>query len=133
MNLEELKKIPGFANCANEEAAMAALNETATRADQADELERQNQQLRQQMEEQQQERIEQAVDEAVKDGRIDAGQAETYRNILKSDFKNGVTVLKGLKPKRMLKNELGGGEDTGKLGAWEKRQSEIRNKYQQKK
>ena len=127
MKLEDLKKIPRFANCADEEAAMAAVSETAARAD---ELERQNEELQRQLDEQQQERIEQAVTEAVTDGRIDAGQADTYRNLLKNDFKNGSAVLKAMKPKRMLKNELGKETAGEKTSAWEKRQAEIRNKYQ---
>lgn len=130
MKLEDLKKIPRFANCADEEAAMAAVSETAARAERADELERQNEELQRQLDEQQQERIEQAVTEAVTDGRIDAGQADTYRNLLKNDFKNGAAVLKAMKPKRMLKNELGKETNAGKDSAWEKRQAEIRNKYQ---
>lgn len=130
MKLEDLKKIPRFANCADEEAAMAAVSETAARAERADELERQNEELQRQLDEQQQERIEQAVTEAVTDGRIDAGQADTYRNLLKNDFKNGSAVLKAMKPKRMLKNELGKETAGEKTSAWEKRQAEIRNKYQ---
>ena len=133
MKLDDVKRIPRFANCADEEAAMAALSETATRADQADELERQNQELARQLNEQQQERIEQTVDEAVKDGRIDAGQDETYRNLLKNDFKNGAAVLKAMKPKRLLKNELVHETPGEKESAWKKRQSEIVNKYHNKK
>lgn len=127
MKLDELKKIPRFANCADEEAAMAAVRETA---DRADELERQNEELQRQLDEQQTERIEQTVTDAVTDGRIDAGQAETYRNLLKNDFKNGTAVLKAMKPKRMLKNELGTEPKGDKTSVWEKRQEEIRNKYQ---
>ena len=130
MKLEDLKKIPRFANCADEEAAMTAVRETVARAERADELERQNEELQRQLDEQQQERIEQAVTDAVTDGRIDAGQADTYRNLLKNDFKNGAAVLKAMKPKRMLKNELGKEMNADKGGAWEKRQAEIRNKYQ---
>lgn len=130
MKLEDLKKIPRFANCADEEAAMTAVRETAARAERADELERQNEELQRQLDEQRTERIEQAVNDAVTDGRIDAGQADTYRNLLKNDFKNGAAVLKAMKPKRMLKNELGKETNADKGGAWEKRQAEIRNKYQ---
>ena len=110
MKLEDLKKIPRFANCADEEAAIAAVSETAARAERADELERQNEELQRQLDEQQTERIEQAVTDAVTDGRIDAGQADTYRNL--------------------LKNELDTEPKGDKTGAWEKRQAEIRNKYQ---
>ena len=58
------------------------------------------------------------------------GEWNTYRNLLKNDFKNGAAVLKAMKPKRMLKNELGNEPKGDKTSAWEKRQEEIRNKYQ---
>lgn len=136
MKLEDLKKIPRFANCADETAALAMLGETAARADQADLLETENSTLKEengtlkaQMEQAEAERIDTAVEEAVADGRIDAGQKETYKNLLKADFKNGMTALKALRPKRLLKNEL----NTPKPEAgstWERKQAEIRNRYQ---
>lgn len=136
MKLEDFKKIPRFANCADETAALAMLGETAARADQADLLETENSTLKEengtlkaQMEQAEAERIDTAVEEAVADGRIDAGQKETYKNLLKADFKNGMTALKALRPKRLLKNEL----NTPKPEAgstWERKQAEIRNRYQ---
>lgn len=127
MKLEDLKKIPRFANCVDEAAAMAMLGETATKADKADALEQENNELKQQLQQQEEERIEAAVTDAVTDGRLAADQKDTYKNILKADFKNGMTVLKGLKPKKLLKNQLenppAGGSDES---PWEKRQREIR-------
>lgn len=127
MKLEDFKKIPRFANCADEAAVMTMLGETAGRADKADALEKENGELKQQAEQQQEERIESTVTEAVTDGRIGADQKDTYKNILKADYKNGMAALKALKPKKMLKNQLEqpapGGESP-----WEKRQREIRER-----
>lgn len=130
MKLEDLKKIPRFANCADEAAALSMLNETAARADKADELETENGNLRTQLEQVETERIETAVDAAVADGRIDAGQKDTYKNLLKADFTNGMAALKALKPKRLLKNELNNNPKTEGGSAWERKQAEIRNRYQ---
>lgn len=136
MKLEDFKKIPRFANCADETAALAMLGETAARADQADLLETENSTLKEengtlkaQMEQAEAERIDTAVEEAVADGRIDAGQKDTYKNLLKADFKNGMTALKALRQKRLLKNELGNPKPEAD-STWERKQAEIRNRYQ---
>lgn len=125
MKLEDFRKIPRFANCTDEAAVMTMLGETAEKADKADVLEKENGQLKEQVQQQNEERIETAVTDAVADGRIGADQKDTYKNILKADFKNGMIALKGLKPKKMLKDKLENLEPQGE-GAWEKRQREIR-------
>lgn len=125
MKLEDFKKIPRFANCTDEAAVMTMLGEIAEKADKADGLEKENDQLKEQIQNQNDERIESAVSDAVADGRIGADQKDTYKNILKADFKNGMTALKALKPKKMLKDKLGNPEPQGE-GAWDKRQREIR-------
>ena len=129
MKLEDLKKIPRFANCADETAVMTALNETAARADKADELETENGTLKAQVQTMETERIDSAVDAAVTDGRIEAGQKETYKNLLKADFKNGTAALNALRPKRLLKNELDKPQPGMEGNPWEKKQAEIRNRY----
>lgn len=127
MKLEDFKKIPRFANCADEAAVMAMLGETAGKADKADALEQENEQLKRQAEQQQEERIEAAVTEAETDGRIGADQKDTYKNILNADYKNGMAALKALKPKKMLKNQLER-PAPGSESPWEKRQREIRER-----
>lgn len=87
MKLEDFKTIPRFANCADEAAVMAMLGETAQKADKADDLEKENGELKEQLKQQEEERIETAVTDAVTDGRIGADQKDTYKNILKADFK----------------------------------------------
>lgn len=125
MNLEELKKIPRFANCADEAAVMVLLGETAEKADKADALEKENGELKQQLQQQEESRINDLVESAVTDGRIGADQKEAYKNILKADFTNGQAVLKGLKPKKMVQNKLEA--PAGDAGSpWEKRMGEIR-------
>lgn len=126
MKLEDFRKIPRFANCADEAAVMTMLGDTAAKADKADGLETENGGLKQQLQQQEEERIETVVSDAVTDGRIGADQKDTYKNILKADFKNGLTALKALRPKKMLKDKLENPEPQGGEGAWEKRQREIR-------
>lgn len=126
MKLEDVRKIPRFANCADEAAVMVMLGETAEKADKADALEQENRQLKLERAQLEEDRIETTVTDAITDGRIGADQKDTYKNILKADFKNGMTALKGLKPKKMLKDKLENPELQGGEGAWEKKQREIR-------
>jgi ATP-dependent Clp endopeptidase proteolytic subunit ClpP len=132
MKLEELKKIPRFANCADEAAALDEVRETAARADKADGLETENKALRERVEQVENERVEETVENAVAEGRINASQKDTYRNLLKADYKNGLAAIKALRPKRMLKDELNGTDPVAD-SAWEKRQQEIRNRYMNRK
>lgn len=127
MKLEDVRKIPRFANCADETAVMAMLGETAQKADKADDLEKENGELKEQLQQQEEERIETTVTEAVTDGRIGADQKDTYKNILKADFKNGMSALKALKPKKLLKDKLENGQPQNIAESpWEKKQREIR-------
>ena len=126
MKLEDFKKIPRFANCVDEAAVMAMIGTTAEKADKTDDLEKENGELKQQLQQQDDERIESVVTDAVTDGRIGADQKDTYKNILKADFKNGMIAMKALKPKKMLKNQLEAPADRGNESPWEKKQREIR-------
>ncbi len=129
MKLEDVRKIPRFANCADEAAVMAMLGETARKADKADDLEKENGELKEQLQQQEEERIETTVTEAVTDGRIGADQKDTYKNILKADFKNGMSALKALKPKKLLKDKLETGQPQNIAESpWEKKQREIRER-----
>lgn len=105
---------------------MVMLGETAQKADKADDLEKENGELKEQLQQQEEERIETTVTEAVTDGRIGADQKDTYKNILKADFKNGMSALKALKPKKLLKDKLENGKPEGNESPWEKKQREIR-------
>lgn len=125
MRLEDFKTIPRFANCADEAAVMVMLGETAQKADKADDLEKENGELREQLQKQEEERIETAVTEAVTDGRIGADQKDTYKNILKADFKNGLSALKALKPKKMVKDRLETSTAIEGESPWQKKMREI--------
>jgi hypothetical protein len=133
MKLEDLKKIPRFANCADEQAALAEVQEVAARAERADTLEADNEVLRKRVEQVENERIEEAVESAVADGRINATQKDTYKNLLKADYKNGMDAIKALRPKRLVKDELGGGKPGEEESAWLRRQHEIQTRYKNRK
>ncbi len=133
MKLEELKKIPRFANCADEQAALAEVQEAAARAERTDTLEAENEALKKRVEQVENERIDEAVENAVTDGRITAKQKDTYKNLLKADYKNGMDALKALRPKRMLKDELEDSEPAKEGSSWQRRQKEIQARYMNRK
>ena len=101
------------------------LGETVQKAEKADDLEKENDELREKLERQEEEWIENAVADAVTDGRIGADQKDIYKNILKANFKDGMTALKALKPKRLLKDKLESTAAGEGESPWQKRQREI--------
>lgn len=136
MKLEELKKVPCFANCASEDEVLKSAQATADRAEALEkenaDLKKETEELKRAAQEQQEQRISDAVEAAVTDGRIPAAQKDTYTNILRADFASGTAALKAMRPKRMVRNELGETTvQTGK-GTWEKRLERIRNRYDHK-
>lgn len=138
MKLEDIKKIGRFSNCADEPSALNAVKEAADKADRADALEQENrtlreenEQLHRQQEEQRTQQIDEAVEAAASDGRISQEQRDTYRNLLKADYENGMKALQGMKPMRMVKDVLDGNAGAGGSdeSPWEKRQREIREAH----
>jgi len=128
MKLEDVKKIPRFANCASEEDVTRILKETADKADRAETLEKENGELKTQIAAEEEKQIEAIVENAVKDGRLSADQKDSYKNILKADRENGEKILNAMHPKRLLKNEFNNNEPEAK-SAWDRRQQEIKNHY----
>lgn len=136
MKLEELKKVPCFANCASEDEVLKSAQATADRAEALEkenaELKKEADELKRAAQEQQEQRISDAVEAAVTDGRIPAAQKDTYTNILRADFANGTAALKAMRPKRMVRNELNETPAPAGTGTWEKRMDGIRNRYDRK-
>ena len=109
MNLDEVRKIPRFSACADENAVVAMINETAQRADQADALESERDAAiaeRDALQAEVNRLDEAAIDAAVTDGRLPAEQKPVYQNLLKADRKNGRAALSALKPKNMVKDMI---------------------------
>lgn len=130
MDIERIKRIPRFAACADEGAVLDELAATAARAETADELEADNAALQQRVNELETERITAAIDAAVADGRIGEHQRETYTNLLRADFSNGMEALNGHRRKRLVSDAVnpdtpGGGTPRN---AWQARMDEIRNR-----
>lgn len=133
---EKIKKMQQFSDCADEAAVMARIAEISKKADAHDKLKSENESLLKRVEdfEKKQQAAEDAVineevEAAIKDGRINEAQRDLYVKMLhSSEAESARTILKGLKPKRLVKDIL----DSGVVVAsdsWEKRQEEIRNNY----
>lgn len=130
MDLEKIKTIPKFANVASEEeavagiAAMASENE-ALKQEKA-RLQEEKDGLETRMREEEDQRVDEILSQAVSDGRIQEGQKETYRNLLKADRASAQKVLNSLKKGRSVAADLNNNQDQFD-GAWDRRQQEIRN------
>lgn len=131
MELEKIKKIPKFANVASEEeavagiAAMAAENE-ALKQEKA-QLQADKQNLEAKVQEVEDEQVENILNAAVEEGKIQEGQKETYRNLLKADRVSAQKVINSLKKGRSVADDLHKTAHNMADGAWDKRQQEIRN------
>jgi len=138
MNIEELKKRPQFKDCATEEDVMNRINQLEADAAKAAGLETENTTLKAQVK--QHEDAAEAVaaaerktllDAAEGDGRISAETRPVYENLLKEHPEDGKKALSALIPKRRVMNDILDC-DPAKEGPWEKRQREIRDKYNHK-
>jgi len=67
----------------------------------------------------------QLLEDAIADGRINETTRPTYQALLDKDLENGKVALAAIPAKKRIVNQLNPEEPT--MGAWEKRQQEIRN------
>lgn len=134
--LDKIKKMQPFGDCADETAVMNRLQEIIRKADSNDTLRTENEALKARLAAYEKEKAEAAdsainaeVDAAVRDGRIDESQREKFVRMLHTSEADAARdILKGLKPKKLVKDILDDGT-VPPSGAWEKRQEEIRDNY----
>ena len=135
MNLEELKKRPQFKDCATDAEVLARLDQLEAKAGKAKSLEEENSSLKAQVKTFEDAAEEEAaafrktlLDTAEQDGRINAETRPVYENLLKEHPEDGKKALASLPTKKMVKDTLPNGRPLEE-SPWEKRQSEIRNKF----
>ena len=133
MLIDELKKRPSFANCADDDEVLTQVGHLETEAGRVAGLVTENTNLKNELKAYKDKEAAAAetarialVDAAVKDGRIKEPQREIYLNLLKADPKNGEEALKALKPTRQIMDDLHNPPTAG-LTPWEKRMEEIKN------
>lgn len=138
MNIEDLKKRPQFKDCVTETDVLARIEQLEAKAAKADGLETENTSLKATVKKHEDAAEEVAAAErktllaaAEGDGRINAETRPVYENLLKEHPEDGKKALAALTPKKRVVDDLGGG-DPDKESPWEKRQREIRDKYNHK-
>lgn len=124
MDISKFKEKPRFANVTSEEQVLKTIDDLLA---QLEASEKETEQLRVRVKELEESAIERILDEAVKAGKIEEGEKETYRPLMNSNRAQTEKILSGLKPKRSVKADIGGGVDSQK-GAWDSKMAEIRNK-----
>ena len=134
MHLDKLKKIPRFANVATEEDALGEIagldaENEALRVER-EQLKAENDALKAQIAAAEDEQVNTILDTAVAAGKIKEGERETYRNLLKADRASAVKVINNLKAGRRVGDDLNNPAPADKLGPWDRRMKEIRDRCQ---
>lgn len=137
MIFEQLRKRAAFANCTTDDQVLEQIEKMETEAGKVPGLEKENGELKttvQGYQTKETEAADKAIDaelaRAVKEGRINEPQQMTYKALYKADPDNARAAIKALPAKRRVLDNLGAGgdgEETPELGAWDKRQQEIKN------
>lgn len=133
---EKLKQLASFANCADEAAVLARINEMTAKAEKYDALEKEHQTATAKIADYEKKEkeahaaaIEAVLDQAITvDEKFGEDARDGYRAMLESNFDNGKKVIDAMPKKRLAVNDIDdGGKPTGTTkGGFEDRFDEIR-------
>lgn len=126
--IEKLKKRPAFANCASEEDVLRHIEQLETEAAKVSGLENKVTEFENKERQVLEAEDDALLDAAVEDGRINASERPVHKVLLNSNRENARKALAGLKPQKRIVNTLYQPKP-GELSPWEKRQEEIKNKF----
>lgn len=123
-DVKKISQKTRFENVKSEDDVLKVIDELLG---EKESLERENEDLKARIKELEDKDIEKILETAVKAGKIDEGEKDDYRALLNSNRKSAEKILTALKPKRSIKNELGGedNENQGE-GAWDRKMNQIR-------
>lgn len=134
--LDELKKNPKFKDCASEEEALRVVAQLSQTAGGAEELAAENATLKKENQAFKDKEAQafiaekqKMLDDAEKCGKINAVTRPAFEALLESDFEKGKKALDELLPTKRVMTDLH--EEPTKESAWDKRKSQIQNRYEQ--
>lgn len=134
--LEELKKTPEFKDCASEEDALRIVAQLSQTAKGAAALATENATLSQRVRVFEDKEAaafiakkQKMLDDAEACGKINAVTRPAFEALLESDFEKGKKALEELKPTKRVMTDLH--TEPTKESAWDKRKSQIQNRYEQ--
>lgn len=127
---DELQKMPGFTDCADQVAMMRRITEYKAKAEKYDALQGERDQLAQQVAAYKQKEVEvqdaadaAAIQKAIDEGRISADKKETYLALMKSDRDHTVEVIASLPAKRYVMHDIHNDDEDN--DPWRKAKEEI--------
>ena len=134
--LDELKKNPKFKDCASEEEALRVVAQLSQTAGGAEALAAENATLKKENQAFKDKEAQafiaekqKMLDDAEKCGKINAVTRPAFEALLESDFEKGKKALEELQPTKRVMTDLH--EEPTKESAWDKRKSQIQNRYEQ--
>lgn len=129
MNIEEIRKRPRFANCANDADVAQVIDDLETTVT---ELQEKNDEYKEREKAALEALDNELLDAAEADGRISSDQRTTFKALLNSAHDDAAKVLAALKPKNRISAVLGGqGNPQNSVSAWDQRMQEIKTKNNQ--
>ena len=134
--LDELKKNPKFKDCASEEEALRVVAQLSQTAGGAEALAAENATLKKENQAFKDKEAQafiaekqKMLDDAEKCGKINAVTRPAFEALLENDFEKGKKALEELQPTKRVMTDLH--EEPTKESAWDKRKSQIQNRYEQ--
>jgi len=136
---EKIKGMPTFSDCADEAAAVARVADIAAKAKECDALAKEIEVLRNKVSEyEEKERSAQEaaydaeVDAALKEERISATEADSFKALMRKDPENTRALLSSRKPKRRATSviDTAGGESKTDKDYLAEREAEVRAKLE---
>lgn len=134
--LDELKKNPKFKDCASEEEALRVVAQLSQTAGGAEALAAENATLKKENQAFKDKEAaafvaekQKMLDDAEKCGKINAVTRPAFEALLESDFEKGKKALEELTPTKRVMTDLH--EAPTQESAWDKRKSQIQNRYEQ--
>lgn len=101
--IDDIKKIPSFADKADEKAILLQIQNLENKATKADSLEQANKAYKQKIENQQKQEDELYVSQAVQAGKITEEQKSLYLSLMKTGREDTRKLLDGMKPKSNMR------------------------------
>ena len=96
--LDSIKKVPSFANMADEDAVLAHIRDLENKATKVDALEKDVNTYQQKLQEVEDKEVAAFIDKAIAERRITAAQKESFTALMKSDRENTEKLIDSMKP-----------------------------------
>ena len=115
--LDSIKKVPSFANMADEDAVLAHIRDLENKAVKVEALEKTVDTYKQKLQEMEDKEVTTFIDKAIAERRITDAQKESFTALMKSDRENTEKLINSMKPRpeRRITDVYNGGASPASL------------------